>query len=82
MVGNFNETCLAVILQDVTFHSRASLCNVMATDTIAQNSVIIHDLLIGAQFITLTTLHSCNKKVQCIFFDEMYQHIDAKNGVI
>ena len=40
LVGNFNETCLAVILQDVTFHSRASLCNVMATDTIAQNSVI------------------------------------------
>ena len=40
LVGNFNETCLAVILQDVTFYSRASLCNVMATDTIAQNSVI------------------------------------------
>ena len=40
LVGNFNETGLADILQDVTFHSRASLCNVMATDTIAENSVI------------------------------------------
>ena len=39
-MGNFNETGLADILKDVTFHSRASLCNVMATDTIAENSVI------------------------------------------
>ena len=40
LVGNLNNTCLAVILQDVTFHPKASLCNVMATNTIAQNSVI------------------------------------------
>ena len=53
LVGNFNETCLAVILQDVTFHSRASLCNVMATDTIAQNSVL-------HQFANINTIKYIN----------------------
>ena len=44
----------------------------------SQKTLLFINLLIRTQLTTLTSLRNCNKKVQCIFFDEMYQHIDAK----
>ena len=41
-------------------------------------TLLFINLLIRTQLITWTSLRICNKKVQCSFFDEMYQHIEAK----
>ena len=62
-----------------TWHFTLGLPSVMLWRPIqSQKTLLFINLLIRTQLTTLTSLRNCNKKVQCIFFDEMYQHIDAK----
>ena len=62
-----------------TWHITLGLPSVMLWRPIqSQKTLLFINLLIRTQLTTLTSLRNCNKKVQCIFFDEMYQHIDAK----
>ena len=63
-----------------TWHFTLGLPSVMLWRPIQSHKThqFFINLLIRTQLTTSTSLRNCNKKVQRIFFDEMYQHIDAK----